>query len=221
MVVDPLTGLDLSAYEQTVYQIPLDSDPVLAPDWEPQGRYGQVLHPDNIPTVFSTLQAFNNAAPRRAQTLSTDGNKNLNVRVVNGSSTSPLSANGVLTNAGQWESYSYHLVDTENITWSKLLGGMLSVSWTANAGALQSNGAVYLYLTGSDTAVKVPIASLMLPDAVLAGNVPVFGLSIPLCCGGPLDFSNVFAGQLDQINVFIRTFSNPILWSYTLFTDGQ
>lgn len=83
-MIDPYTGLDLAAYEQTEYQIPLASNPMLAPEWEPKGRYTDVLHPDNIPTFFGTLQAYNNESPKNVQALSTDGNKNLNVNIAAG-----------------------------------------------------------------------------------------------------------------------------------------
>lgn len=79
--IDPITGLPLDFTVPDQYQIPLNSQPALAPEWNPQGRVNTTLFPDNIPSVFATLQAQNELNPSTVQAGTMDGNGNLNVNV--------------------------------------------------------------------------------------------------------------------------------------------
>lgn len=84
MPTDPLTGIPSDWIPLTQYQIPLGTNPVLAPEWRPQGRISNPLYPDNMPSVFATAQAQNNTNPSVVQALTTDGKGNLNVNMAAG-----------------------------------------------------------------------------------------------------------------------------------------
>lgn len=105
---NPVTGLPEGEDEVYAHQIPLSSSPVLAPEWHPLGKYRKILHPDNIPTVFGTLQAHNDKKPGTVQALSTNGKGALKVAPEAGSQSAPsqsFNTGGVTTDGSGWQTW--------------------------------------------------------------------------------------------------------------------
>jgi len=153
---DPITGLPIDVSTSSVFTIPLNSQPLLAPEWAPQGQPPDGQYPDRIPTVFGTLQAHNNAVPRTVQSLSTDGNKNLNVNIAAGgsSSSAPTATINTASNLAAWNSSdtgSERVLSSFNFTFGghdHVFGVSFSITFICHAADGHN---MYIYLGGNSS----------------------------------------------------------------------
>lgn len=106
--LDPITGLPADISTSSIFSIPLNSRPALAPQWQPQGSEPPGVYPDRIPSVFATMQAQNQDNPGTVNALRTHtGTQALEVYQVNSSGGGSFSGIAPYLMGGDWD---YHFI---------------------------------------------------------------------------------------------------------------
>lgn len=179
--LDPITGLPIDLQPATWQQIPLNSQPIVAPEWQPQGRVMSTLYPDNIPTVFSTLQAQNADNGQQVRALRTHtGTQALEVYDL----ASAGGGAGTTLAPIKPSSYTYEETSAGGLEFLGHLGKIgsniygLTWSWTWNTGGVRPAG------TFGKVILEMNQANAGLPDIYLASivvSVPTYVSTDKLC----------------------------------------